>query len=129
MGVIGIRMKSRDELRAITLVEKDHLLTVTEAGYGKRTDFDEFRGHGRGTMGVRNILTEHHGGVVAAKSVSDDDEVILMSASGIVIRTQVSGISIQKRSTRGVRIMKMEDGDRVVGVAVLVPDLEENGDI
>ena len=129
MGVIGIRMKPNDELRAITLVEKDHLLTVTEAGYGKRTDFDEFRGHGRGTMGVRNILTEHHGGVVAAKSVSSDDEVILMSASGIVIRTGVSGISIQKRSTRGVRIMKMEDGDRVVGVAVLVPEMEENEDI
>ncbi|HUU75900.1 MAG TPA: DNA gyrase subunit A [Methanoregulaceae archaeon] len=129
MGVIGIRMKAKDELRAISLVEKDHLLAVTEAGYGKRTDFDEFRGHGRGTMGVRNILTEHHGGVVAAKSVSVDDEVILMSASGIVIRTKVSEISIQKRSTRGVRIMKMEEGDRVVGVAVLVPEIEENGTI
>ncbi len=125
MGVIGIRMRGKDELRALTLVDKDHLLTVTEAGYGKRTDFEEFRGHGRGTMGVRNILTDYHGGVVAAKAVADDDEIILMSATGIVIRTKVSEVSIQKRSTRGVRIMKMEDGDRVVGVAILVPELEE----
>ena len=123
MGVIGIRMRGKDELKAIALVDKDYLLTVTEVGYGKRTDFDEFRGHGRGTMGVRNILTDHHGGVVAAKAVSDEEEIILMSASGIVIRTKVSGISIQKRSTRGVRIMKMDYGDRVVGVAVLQPEI------
>ena len=125
MGVIGIRMRGSDTLQAVSLVEKDHLLTVTETGYGKRTEFDEFRGHGRGTMGVRNILTEFRGGVVDAKAVSVDDEIILMSASGIVIRTKVSEISIQKRSTRGVRIMKMEEGDRVVGVAILQPELEE----
>jgi len=101
------------------------LLTVTESGYGKRTDFDEFRGHGRGTMGVRNILTEHRGGVVAAKAVGKGDEIIMMSASGIVIRTTVDEISIQKRSTRGVRIMKMDEGDRVVGVAVLQVGIEE----
>ncbi len=126
MGVIGIRMRGKDELKAISLVDKDYLLTVTEAGYGKRTDFDEFRGHGRGTMGVRNILTDHNGGVVAAKAVSDEEEIILMSASGIVIRTKVSEISIQKRSTRGVRIMKMDYGDRVVGVAVLNPEMEDD---
>ena len=125
MGVIGIRMRGSDTLQAVALVEKDHLLTVTETGYGKRTEFDEFRGHGRGTMGVRNILTEFRGGVVDAKAVSVDDEIILMSASGIVIRTKVSEISIQKRSTRGVRIMKMEEGDRVVGYAILQPELEE----
>ena len=125
MGVIGIRMRGSDTLQAVSLVEKDHLLTVTETGYGKRTEFDEFRGHGRGTMGVRNILTEFRGGVVDAKAVSVDDEIILMSASGIVIRTKVSEISIQKRSTRGVRIMKMEEGDRVVGYAILQPELEE----
>jgi len=124
-GVIGIRMRGNDDLRAISLVEKDHLLTVTESGYGKRTEFGEFHGHGRGTMGVRNILTEFRGGVVDAKAVSENDEIILMSASGIVIRTKVSEISIQKRSTRGVRIMKMEEGDRVVGFAILRPEMEE----
>jgi len=126
MGVIGIRMRGTDLLKAITVLDKDMLLTITENGRGKRTDFDEFRGHGRGTMGVRNILTDREGGaVVTTKAVSDNDEIIVMSASGIVMRTKVSGISIQKRSTRGVRIMKMDAGDRVVGVAVLVPELEE----
>ena len=126
MGVIGIRMKGEDIVQAITVLDKDMLLIITENGRGKCTDFDEFRGHGRGTMGVRNILTDREGGsVVTTKAVSNNDEIIVMSASGIVMRTKVSGISIQKRSTRGVRIMKMDEGDRVVGVAVLVPELDE----
>ena len=126
MGVIGIRLRGSDLLRASTVVEKDHLLTITENGMGKRTDFDEFRGHGRGTMGVRNIMTDRAGGgVVETKAVASGDEIIVMSASGIVIRTKVEEISIQKRSTRGVRIMKLDQGDRVVGVAVLQPDMEE----
>jgi len=62
---------------------------------------------------------------VDAKAVSGEDEIVLMSASGIVIRTRVSEISIQKRSTRGVRIMKMEEGDHVVGFAILRPEMEE----
>ena len=127
MGVIGIRMRGDDVVKAVTVLEKDMLLVITENGRGKRTEFDEFRGHGRGTMGVRNILTDRAGGaVVTTKAVSDNDEIIVMSASGIVMRTKVSGISIQKRSTRGVRIMKLDDGDRVVGIAVLVPDLDES---
>jgi DNA gyrase subunit A len=119
-------MRGNDVLKAITVLDKDMLLTITENGRGKRTEFEEFRGHGRGTMGVRNILTDREGGaVVTTKAVSDNDEIIVMSASGIVMRTKVSEISIQKRSTRGVRIMKMDTGDRVVGVAVLVPELDE----
>jgi len=120
MGVIGIRMKGDDTLRAVTIVEKAHLLTLTAEGHGKRTDFDEFRGHGRGTMGVRNILTDRSGeGVVDAIAVNENDDVILMSKNGIVIRTNVSQISLQKRSTRGVRCMRLTDGDKVVGMALL----------
>jgi DNA gyrase subunit A len=126
MGVRGIKLRYGDALQAISVVEKDHLLTITEYGYGKRTDFDEFRGHGRGTLGVRNIFTDSRGGVVGSTAVSDDDEIIVMSASGIVIRTKVSEISIQKRSTRGVRIMKLDDGDRVIGFALL--NSGENGE-
>ncbi|MCK8519445.1 DNA gyrase subunit A [Methanoculleus sp. 7T] len=120
MGVRGIRLRHGDTLQAISVVEKDHLLTITEQGFGKRTEFDEFRGHGRGTMGVRNIVVDvRGGGVVGSMAVSDDDEIIVMSASGIVIRTKVSEISIQKRGTRGVRIMKLDDGDRVIGFTIL----------
>ncbi|HQL60286.1 MAG TPA: DNA gyrase subunit A, partial [Methanoculleus sp.] len=120
MGVRGIRLRHGDALQAVSVVENDHLLTITEQGYGKRTDFDEFRGHGRGTMGVRNIVVDVRGGsVIGSMAVSDDDEIIVMSASGIVIRTKVSEISIQKRGTRGVRIMKLDEGDRVIGFTIL----------
>ncbi len=112
------------------MVEEDHLLTITEQGYGKRTEFDEFRGHGRGGTlgGVRNIVVDARAGnVVGSMAVSDDDEIIVMSASGIVIRTKVSEISIQKRGgTRGVRVMKLDDGDRVIGFTIL--DSEDGGE-
>ncbi|HVN66279.1 MAG TPA: DNA gyrase subunit A [Methanomicrobiales archaeon] len=127
MGVIGMRMRGQDALKALTVVEHDYLLTVTDAGYGKLTEFDEFRGHGRGTTGVLNIKTDRAGlGVVVAMAVAKADEIIVMSSSGNVMRTRVSEISIQKRNTRGVRIMNLEDGDRVVGVAIVRP--EANGE-
>ncbi len=126
IGVRGIRLRHGDALQAVSLVEKDHLLTITEQGYGKRTKFDEFRSYGRGTMGVRNIVTDARaGGVVGSTAVSDDDEIIVMSESGIVIRTKVSEISIQKRNTRGVRVMRPDEGDRVIGFTIL--DSGEDG--
>lgn len=120
LGVIGMRMRFGDRLQAITLVEKDKLLIVTEKGYGKRTDFDEFKGHGRGTKGVKTINTERSGGIIAAVAVSDEDEIFLTSASGIMIRTKVLDISIQRRITQGVRLMRLDSGDSVVSCAVLV---------
>ncbi|MBP2132134.1 DNA gyrase subunit A [Methanomicrobium sp. W14] len=129
LGVKGIKLRFEDVLQDMTVVEKDHLLTITEKGFGKRTDFDEFRGHGRATMGVKNIQVDISGGVVSSKAVNDSDEVILMSRSGIVIRTKVSEISIQKRGTRGVRIMKLDSGDSVVGFAILeAVDEDPSGD-
>ena len=128
MGVIGIRVRPSDVLQSLTVVEHAHLLTITDAGHGKRTEFDEFRGHGRGTMGVINIRMDYENGVVAARSVSPGDEIIVMSSAGNVMRTKVDEVSIQKRNTRGVRIMNLEEGDRIVGVAVVRPDTEgENG--
>ncbi len=126
MGVRGIKLRSGDLLQVVTVIRPGHLLlTVTARGYGKRTEFDEFRGHGRGTMGVRNILTDRGGDeVVTTRSVEDDDEIILMSASGNVMRTKVSDISVQKRSTRGVRVMALNEGDRLIGLAVLKKETE-----
>ncbi len=132
MGVRGISLRDGDHLQAVTVIHNDHLLTLTEKGYGKRTDFDEFRGHGRGTLGVRNIVTDIRSGmVVASRSVSDTDEIIVMTASGIVIRTRVDEIAIQKRSTRGVRVIRLDDGDRVTGFAIVTQEMltsqEEGG--
>ncbi len=111
------QLKYGDELVATTLVEQEHLLTITAQGAGKRTDFDEFRGHGRGTMGVRNILAGPGNPVVATRAVSPDEEVVLITALGNVIRIRAADISIQKRSTRGVRMIRLEESDRVVGFA------------
>jgi len=123
-GVRGIRLKSEDTIQAITLVEKDHLLTVTDVGFAKRTEFDEFRGHGRGTGGVINILTDRDSTVIASLAVSDSDEIVVMTAGGVVLRTKVSEISTRGRGTRGVKVMRPEENDRLVGVVVVPPDVE-----
>lgn len=124
-GVRGIKLKYGDELVATTLVEQEHLLTITAQGAGKRTDFDEFRGHGRGTMGVRNILAGPGNPVVATRAVSPDEEVVLITALGNVIRIRAADISVQKRSTRGVRMIRLEENDRVVGFACLARVIDE----
>lgn len=125
MGVRGISLRHGDHLQAVTVVNFDHLLTITENGYGKRTEFEEFRGHGRATLGVRNIVTDIRSGmVVASRAISDTDEIIVMTASGIVIRTKVDEIAIQKRSTRGVRIIRLDEGDRVTGFAIVTAEMQ-----
>ncbi|MDD1716492.1 MAG: DNA gyrase subunit A, partial [Methanolinea sp.] len=125
-GVRGMKLKGGDTVVAVTLVEKDHLLTISDVGFGKRTEFDEFRGHGRGTMGVRNIQLERDAVVIASCSVLDTDEIMVMTASGIVIRTHVNEIRVIGRGTKGVKIMRLEENDRVIGIAV-VPQEMENG--
>jgi DNA gyrase subunit A len=123
-GVRGMKLRGGDTVVAVTLLEKDHLLTISDVGFGKRTDFDEFRGHGRGTMGVRNMALEREAVVIASCAVSDTDEIIVMTASGTVIRTPVNEIRIIGRGTKGVRIMRLDENDRVVGIAVVPRDIE-----
>jgi len=125
-GVIGMRLRGGDTVVAVTLLEKDHLLTISDVGFGKRTDFDEFRGHGRGTMGVRNISLERDAVVIMSRAVSDTDEIVVMTAAGIVMRTRVSEIRIIGRGTKGVRVVRLDENDKVVGVAIV--QQEENGD-
>ncbi|WP_373838118.1 DNA gyrase subunit A [Methanospirillum sp.] len=126
LGVIGMRMKDDDIVTSMTGIEEGkYLLTITSSGYGKRTNFDEYRGHGRGTRGVRNIRLKRNDGIVMAFTAGPEEEIILMSAEGIVIRTSVDKIPIQGRSTQGVRIMRLGAGDRVVGVTSLSPE-EQN---
>jgi len=125
-GVRGMKLKGGDTVVAVTLVEKDHLLTISDVGFGKRTEFDDFRGHGRGTMGVKNIQLERNAVVIASCSVQDTDEIMVMTASGIVIRTHVNEIRVIGRGTKGVKIMRLDENDRVVGIAV-VPKEVENG--
>jgi DNA gyrase subunit A len=120
-----MKMKGEDTVVAVTLLEKDHLLTISDVGFGKRTEFDEFRGHGRGTMGVRNMQLERDAVIIESRAVSDSDEIIVMTAEGIVMRTPVNEIRIIGRGTKGVRTIRLDDKDRVVGVAIVQPEPED----
>ena len=123
-GVRGMKLRGGDTVVALTLLEKDHLLTISDVGFGKRTEFDEFRGHGRGTMGVRNMQLERDAVVIASCAVSETDEILVMTGSGVVIRTPVSEIRVIGRGTKGVRIMRLGENDRVVGIAVVPVEVE-----
>ncbi len=123
-GVRGMKLRGEDTVVAVTLVEKDHLLTISDVGFGKRTEFDDFRGHGRGTMGVRNMQLERDAVVIESRAVLDTDEIIVMTTSGVVIRMPVNEIRIIGRGTKGVRTIRLDDKDRVVGVAIVQPEIE-----
>ncbi len=128
-GVRGMKLKGEDTIVAVTLLAKDHLLTISDVGFGKRSEFDEFRGHGRGTMGVRNMQLERDAVVIESRAVSDTDEIIAMTASGVVIRTPVSEFRIIGRGTKGVRVMRLDEKDKVVGVAILPADMDNGTEI
>jgi DNA gyrase subunit A len=123
-GVRGMRMRGEDTVVALTLVEKDHLLTISDVGFGKRTEFDDFRGHARGTLGVRNMQVERDAVIIESRAVSDTDEILVMTAEGVVIRTRVSEVRITGRGSKGVRIMRLDEKDRLIGVAIVQPELD-----
>ena len=96
------------------------MLTVTENGYGKRTDIDEYRVQTRGGLGIINIQTsERNGKVAGIAHVAADDELMLVTEQGKILRTSVAGIRETGRNAQGVRLMQIEfaEGDRVVSVA------------
>ena len=123
-GVRGISLKEDDKVVGMIVAEDDKtMLTITENGYGKRTLVSEYRLTNRGGSGVTNILcSERNGKVVAISQVTDADEILLISQKGIIIRTLAKDISIIGRATQGVRLMKLEDGDKTVSVAKIQHD-------
>jgi len=121
-GVIGATLKKEnDEVVEMDVVEENgHLLSVTEKGYGKRSEVSEYRFQGRGGSGVINIkVTEKNGPVVGIKSVTDADQLLLITQSGMLIRIKVKDIRETGRAVQGVRLIDLDEGDRVVAVAKL----------
>ncbi|MHC1754978.1 MAG: DNA gyrase subunit A [Methanosarcina sp.] len=119
-GVRGMTLDGPDdEVVSLDLVdETTTLLTVTENGFGKRTEYSQYPAHRRGGKGVITIVTNIRNGPVSnVKSVAEDDELMITSSEGIIIRIPAKDISIQGRNTQGVRIMNMKAGDKVVGMA------------
>ena len=103
---------------ALSVVGDGMILSATENGFGKRTAVDEFPIQGRGGQGVIAIqTTERNGRTVGALQVRDDDELMLISSSGTLVRTPVNEISISGRNTQGVRLIRVESGQRLVGLA------------
>ena len=117
-GVRGIKLADDHEVIGLSIVGEGLILTATENGYGKRTSIDEFPVQGRGGQGVIAIqTTERNGRTVGALQVGDEDEIMLISSSGTLVRTTVGDISIMGRNTQGVRLIRVESGQRLVGLA------------
>jgi DNA gyrase subunit A len=129
-GVIGIRLKNKkDAVVAMTVVDiTGSLFTITENGFGKRSPIDEYRMTHRGSKGVRTIVTnERNGNVVFVSQVNDEKELIITTEHGMTVRIPVRDIREQGRNTMGVRIMRLNEGDKVVSVTI-TKILEENGE-
>jgi DNA gyrase subunit A len=127
-GVRGIKLPEGHEVIALSIVGDGMILSATENGYGKRTEIDEFPIQGRGGQGVIAIqVTARNGRTVGAVQVKDEDEIMLISSSGTLVRTAVSDISIIGRNTQGVTLIRVEEGQRLVGLARIqsIEDAEE----
>lgn len=118
-GVTGIRLRSGDEVVGVAdAKEGPALLTVTELGFGKRTPIGQYPVKSRGGMGVINLnVSKKTGQVVSVRAVEDDDEVLLGTSSGVFNRIPVAQISLIGRAVQGVRVIRLEDGDRIAALA------------
>ena len=120
-GVRGITLRDDDYVVAMEVVSPGGtLLTVTEHGYGKRTEIDEYRVQSRGGMGIINIATtERNGQVVGVAYVQDGDELLLITQQGMILRMQTNDMRAIGRATQGVTLIDIESEDKVVSVAKL----------
>ena len=117
-GVRGVRVPERAaRVNALIVAEQGYILTASENGYGKLTPLEEFPKHGRGGQGVIALqVTDRNGRMIGALQVSLDDEIMLMSQSGVLVRTPVKDISVVGRNTQGVRLIRLEEGDQLSGL-------------
>jgi len=128
-GVRGIRLEDKDIVVGMATDETETLMIVTENGYGKRTDISEYRLQSRGGKGVINIKTHgRNGNVVGIAPVVDSDSLLLVSSSGKMIRLHVKDVSIIGRNTGGVRLMKLDEKEKVVALEKVAADADENGE-
>ncbi|MFZ5861812.1 MAG: DNA gyrase subunit A [Nitrospirota bacterium] len=122
-GVKGIELESGDEVISMEVVHRREgatLLTVTEHGYGKRTDLAEYRSQSRGGKGIITIqTTPRNGDVVAVMQVAPDEDVMMVTAGAQMLRLSVSALRVIGRNTQGVRLIEMAQGDRVAAAAIL----------
>ena len=129
-GVIGIRLDEDDEVIGMESVisgGKATLLAITENGFGKRTELDEYRVQSRGGKGVITYkITSKTGKLVGVRIATEDEDVMLITNKGTIIRINVKDISVLGRSTQGVTLMRTSDGGKVVSIETLTPELKDS---
>jgi len=129
-GVRGITLSEKDTVEAMELVQEGTTFFIcTENGYGKRSSFDEYRIQRRGGRGVTAIkTTERNGCVIGAHAVSDDQFLMLITAKGKMIRIAVKEVRVIGRATQGVRLISLDEGDKLVCATTVEPEnYESNG--
>jgi DNA gyrase subunit A len=131
MGVKSIDLDEDDRVVAMSILEEDaKVLSLTQLGYGKRTEIDEYRVQSRGGKGIKAMnLTDKTGLLAGQLLVHEDEDLLLITDDGTIIRTRVADISVQGRNTQGVRIMRVDEGVRVVCVARAEPEDEDDVEI
>ena len=128
-GVRGIRMKPGQTVVALLTTDNENaqVLTVTEKGFGKRTEVSEYRLASRATQGVIAIkVTDKNGKLVTAQIVSDDDEIMIITSGGVLIRTRVNSIRETGRSAQGVKLIDLGKNEKLVDITTVV-EREDNG--
>jgi DNA gyrase subunit A len=125
-GVKGIRLKPEDYVVGMEIVtDTDLILTITENGFGRRTPLEEYRIQGRSGTGLINMkIKPRNGLIVDVESVNPGDEIMMLTQSGMIIRYSADGVRIASRQSIGVRLMEVEEGDKIVAAAKL-PSLED----
>ncbi|MCD7035273.1 DNA gyrase subunit A [Metabacillus sp. GX 13764] len=120
-GVKGITLDSEDEVVGMEILEENtEILTVTKNGFGKRTPSDEYRIQSRGGKGIKTCnITEKNGTVVSVKATAGEEDLMLITASGVLIRMGIEGISSLGRNTQGVKLIKLGDSEHVATIAVV----------
>jgi DNA gyrase subunit A len=118
-GVKGITLAKDDKVIGMEIVkDKASILTISEHGYGKKTLFSEYRQQSRGGKGIINIkTTSRNGNVIGLKTVVENDEIIIMSSGGMITRIPMSSIRTISRNTQGVRLIKLNENDKVIDLA------------
>jgi DNA gyrase subunit A len=129
-GVKGITLEGDDEVVSLEILNPGaSVLTVAENGYGKRTDIAEYRVQARGGKGIITMkATDRTGRVIGVQQVTDDDNLMLVTSIGKIIRLRVADIRVIGRNTQGVRLIDIEEGERVVSLARLAEQEEEDDD-
>ena len=116
-GVRGIKLAENQTLISLIVVAEGHILTASANGYGKLTPLEDFPAHGRGGQGVIALqTTDRNGEMVAALQVNPEHEIMMISSTGTLVRTPVGEISVVGRNTQGVRLIRLDEGERLTGV-------------